>query len=185
VVAEPVCGACAATIRLAPSVAAPAGIDAWFAPFAYDGVARELIARVKYRRAHGVVGWLARAMAAGVEVSGDAVVTWAPTTPERRRERGFDHAELLARRLGRDLRLPARSFLRRLPGPPQTGLGAVERRTGPAFVPLRTVPPSIVLVDDVTTTGATLRAAGSALRAGGAQLLVAVTAARTPGPSTP
>ena len=40
----------------------PVGVDAWCAAFAYEGVARELVARVKYRNVRAVVPWLAVAM---------------------------------------------------------------------------------------------------------------------------
>jgi predicted amidophosphoribosyltransferase len=125
-------------------------------------------------------------MAGAVEVTvrdaGVDVVTWAPTTVARRRQRGFDHAELLARSVARGLSVPARSLLRREPGPPQTGLAAAARRRGPVFAAARRASRSVLLVDDVATTGATLAAAAAALRGAGAQRVVAVTAARTPPP---
>jgi len=183
--ARPLCAACAGRLGPAPPAAAPAGVDAWVAPFAYRGPARELVARVKYRNVRAVVPWLAGAMVAAlVESSPPAVgvVTWAPTTPEHRRRRGFDPAELLARAVARRLSLPGRAVLLREPGPPQTGLGAAERRHGPRFAPRAPAAPSVLLVDDVATTGATLAAAALALREGGARCVVALTAARTPAP---
>lgn len=180
--AEPVCASCAATLRAAPFAPAPSGIDAWAAAFVYEGVARELVARVKYRRAHAATAWLAAAMARRVGPPVPAVLTWAPTTPDRRRERGFDHAELLAGHLGRLVHRPCRRLLVREPGPPQTGLAAAERRTGPRFVASRALGASVLLVDDVATTGATLSAAAAALRRAGATRVVAITAARTPPP---
>src|SRR3712207_7831548 len=54
-----------------------------------------LVARLKYRNARASLAWLARAMAALVDRRGTDVVTWVPTTPARRRQRGFDQAELL------------------------------------------------------------------------------------------
>lgn len=182
--AIPLCTGCAAGLVGAPGVAPPPGLDAWYAPFAYEGVARELVARVKYRNARAAVPWLARCMAesaGGIDL-GRVVITWAPTTPVHRRARGFDPAELLARALARRLGRPARALLVRAPGPPQTGLSAAARRVGPRFTCTRDVPASVLVVDDVATTGATLLAAASALRAGGAGRVVAVTAARTPRP---
>jgi ComF family protein len=186
--AEPVCASCAAGLRAAPTAPPPAGVDAWVAPFAYAGVARELIARVKYRGTHAAVQWLADAIVCEVARLGiadrvDAVV-WTPTTPARRRARGFDHAELLARPVARSFGFPVMPLLRRLPGPPQTGLPAAERRRGPVFAARNTAPFAVLLVDDVATTGATLAAAATALRDVGVARIAAATAARTPLPST-
>jgi predicted amidophosphoribosyltransferase len=185
--ADPVCPSCAALLAAPQPAPPPHGVDGWAAAFAYEGVARELVARVKYRSAHAAVHWLAARMVDAVVrasiVAGVEAVTWAPTTAARRRTRGFDHAELLARPLSRAFGLPVRSLLHRMPGPPQTGLHASERRRGPIFAPRRGTPPTVLLVDDVATTGATLSAAAGALRAGGASLVVAVTAARTPRPA--
>jgi predicted amidophosphoribosyltransferase len=182
-----VCEACAGLLRPPPAGPPPPGVDAWFAPFAYEGVARELVARVKYRDARAAVPWLASAMVEEIDL-GEAVadvVTWAPTSRARRRQRGFDPAELLARSVARRLGARRLGLLDRRAGPPQTGLDAAARRRGPRFDPRTAVPSCVLLVDDVATTGATLAAAASALRSGGARVVVAVTAARTPPPSQP
>src|SRR6476659_8212590 len=60
--AEPVCATCAASLRRPAALAAPPLIDAWVAAFAYEGVARELVARLKYRNERAAVPWLAAAM---------------------------------------------------------------------------------------------------------------------------
>jgi predicted amidophosphoribosyltransferase len=177
-----VCSECATTLRPPRPAPAPPGLDAWAAPFAYEGVARELVARVKYRGAHAVTDWLAAAMARLAPLPLPEVVTWAPTTADRRRDRGFDHAQLLAGQVARQLARPARSLLHRGDDRPQTGLAAVERRLGPRFVARGCTPASVLIVDDVTTTGATLAAAAATLRAAGATHVVALTAARTPPP---
>ena len=107
-------------------------------------------------------------------------VTWAPTTPERARARGFDQAELLARSVARHLGLPARRLLRRLPGPHQTGHSAHERRHGPRFSASGGDAGPVLVVDDVCTTGATLSAAAGALRGSGARTVHGLVLARTP-----
>jgi predicted amidophosphoribosyltransferase len=153
--------------------------------FVYEGAARELVARIKYRKARSAIGWLARAMGAlvvGVEVE---IVTWVPTTRAHRGARGFDHAELLARRVGRQLRVPTRRLLDRTTSAPQTGRTLAERWQGPSFRPaagLRSRPPprAVLVVDDIVTTGASLAAAAQALRAAGATTVLGVVAARTP-----
>jgi predicted amidophosphoribosyltransferase len=182
----PLCATCRAGLAPAHGAAPPAGVDAWAAAFAYRGVARELVARVKYRNARAVVPWLAAAMADAVCAHGleAAAVCWAPTTAQHRRKRGFDPAEILARAVARELGLRCARLLDRGPGPPQTGLTAAARHVGPRFVARRGAPSRVLLVDDVATTGATLAAAAAALRLAGARRVVAVTAARTPPPGS-
>jgi predicted amidophosphoribosyltransferase len=197
----PVCTPCTMRLRRPPAAPPPPGVDGWAAAFAYDGPARELVARVKYRNARATLPWIAahavdalRGSGAlddhDVKRHGAPLVTWAPTTPARRRARGFDPAELLARAVCRQLLAPCHALLRRLPGPPQTGLAAADRRAGPRFVPSRSArrrlqssrSPVVVVVDDVATTGATLSASALTLRSIGVCRVVALTAARTPAP---
>ena len=181
----PVCSGCAGRLHTPVVAAPPPGLDGWWAPFAYEGVARELVARVKYRDVRAVVPWLADAMVDALppRIVALDLVTWAPTSRERRRRRGFDPAELLARAVARRLDLRVVGLLDRLPGPPQTGLPAAARRRGPRFVARRHVPGAVLLVDDIATTGATLASAADALRIADARVVLAVTAARTPPPS--
>jgi predicted amidophosphoribosyltransferase len=149
--------------------------------FAYAGTGRALLAALKYRNGRSLVPWLAVSMArlqAGRSVD---VVTWAPTHPGRRRQRGYDQAEILARALARSLGVPCRRLLRRTDrARPQTTLGRAERLVAPAFAALGPAPGHIVVVDDVVTTGATLAAAAAALRASGASVVTCMAAAATP-----
>ena len=157
-------------------------MDDCLALLAYEGPGRELVARLKYRNQRSALAGLAAAMATLVTVPVD-VVTWAPTTAGRRRERGFDQAELLARGVAGRLRLPRRRLLERAPGPAQTGRTLAERRRGPRFACRRRLPGwSVLVVDDVVTSGATASAAAGALRDAGAASVVVLAAARTPRP---
>lgn len=152
----------------------------------YEGPARPLVARIKYRNQRQVVGWLADGLAVLLIDTPIDIVTWAPTTDEHRRRRGFDHGEVLARAVGRRLHRPSRRLLRRVEGPPQTGRDARHRRHAPpAFTVTRALPghTRVLVVDDVVTTGATLRSATAALRSAGAIPCAAV-AARTPPPGS-
>ena len=153
------------------------------AALSYDGPGRELVARLKYRNHRGSLPWLASAMAAELPPSAVAscIITWAPTTDARRRQRGFDHAELLATQVAAALDRPAVRLLRRRAGAPQTGLTLAARRSNsPRFAPCGHVRSCVVVVDDVVTTGTTLAAAAAALLEAGASSVIGLVAAATP-----
>jgi ComF family protein len=173
-----VCHACERTLVRGPRPHIPPGLDAVFAAFAYEGVARELIARVKYRNERAVVPWLVSAMVAELAAPPlfDTVI-WVPTTGERRRRRGFDHAQLLAAGVADRIGLRAQGPLRRVGGVAQTGATRAVRIEGPSFsCTTRQDGLRVLVVDDVLTTGATLRSAAGALKANGARSVVGLVA---------
>jgi predicted amidophosphoribosyltransferase len=163
----------------------PAGDVVAAVPFV--GRPRQVVLGFKYgnRRqlGHHLAGLLVnRLLAEGVGPGDVDVVTWAPTSPRHRRRRGFDQAELVARRVAAQLGLPCRRLLERDgASPAQTGLDRVARLHGPVF---RSSPAAtgrrVLVVDDVVTTGATLRSAEAALRHAGARLVRRAAVATTP-----
>jgi len=181
---EPCCTRCRTELRVAPVAPPPPGIDWWVAPFAYAGVARELVARAKYRNARASFAWLGASIVRHVPCERALdVVTWIPASRARQRTSGADHGAALARVVAHHLQLPARALLRRAPGPPQTGAPRAERRRGPSLHAIASADGlSVLVVDDVATTGASLAAAAIALRTAGARAVAAATATRTPAP---
>jgi predicted amidophosphoribosyltransferase len=107
-----------------------------------------------------------------------------PVHPSHRRRRGLDHTAALGRALARRTRLDYLECLARGGDPlPQVGRGRRARMRGPAgsiVVASGLDPPErALLVDDVVTTGATLAACATALRAAGCQQIAAIAYART------
>jgi predicted amidophosphoribosyltransferase len=184
---DPLCRTCLDGARPPAPAPPPAGVDAWVAPFTYEGAVRELVARAKYQGRHAALGWLAARMVEAWTIragtwTGQApeVVTWVPAAPSRRRARGIDHARVLARGVAARLDLPAVPLLARRDRETQTERSIADRRRGPCVEARRPARGTALLVDDVATTGATLRVCATALRGAGATAVVGLTAARTP-----
>jgi ComF family protein len=159
---------------------------------AYDGALRAIVHAMKYEGRRS----LARPLAELMRKRGAEMLTgadWAvpvPLHPSRRRERGFNQAADLARHLG----VPVRAALRRHRATrTQTELPAARRHANVrgAFALARGLdgPPApaqesrlegsiVVLIDDVSTTGATLDACAAVLKQAGVREVRALTAAR-------
>jgi ComF family protein len=147
----------------------------------YEGVLRDILHVFKYGRRPTLAAPLGeRLRRQGVDLldAADGVVP-VPLHPRRRRERGFNQAELLARELGRPV---LQALARTRETATQASLPEAQRhrnvrdafaRTGAEIRGL-----SLVLVDDVATTGATLEACARVLMAGGAREVAALTVAR-------
>ncbi len=108
-------------------------------------------------------------------------LTFVPPDPERRLVRGYNPALRLAETLARRWELPCEQLLVRTgPSRRQRGLPLAERRRNvrSAFAAAQ-ARGTVILVDDVYTSGATANAAAAALRAGGARRVDIVTFART------
>ena len=141
---------------------------------AYEGIARRLILKLKYHNRRQVVSVLVELLAQRVmqRIPNIAticdVVTWAPTSTARVRRRGHDQSELLARRLAKVLDVPCRRLLIKTSTNVQTGASREERLRGSVFSARKLgVNSHVMVVDDVVTTGTTLRCAADALRKAG------------------
>ena len=179
-----ICRRCGLPSHRRACPAAGAAFARSWAPLAYDGVARELVAALKFRAALPVAALMAAHIAANLpeDLRAPATLVAVPPQPVRRRRRGFDPAGELAAALAARLALTQNACLRRRDHQrPQVGASRVQRRRRDRLtIELRAPPPATaLLIDDVHTTGATLDACARALRAGGCEEVVAVTYART------
>lgn len=176
----PVCGACAIALRRArPGRGGLAGYDSVQWATAYDGVARDLVAGLKFGARLGLAAIAATALEPLVEPAPGSVVVAVPAAPARRRRRGFDAAALIAAELAGALGLATAQPLRRGAGPRQVGRPRALRLAEPPRVwATATAPASVIVVDDVLTTGATLQACAAALRGAGGRHLQALVFAR-------
>jgi ComF family protein len=154
----------------------------------YEGVLRTAVHELKYRGRRRLAPRLARALADEPAVrpllAEGALLVPVPLHARRLRARGFNQSALLARGLSARTGLRVAEVLRRRRDTtPQTGLSAARRRANvraafvvrrPAWVRGRTV----ILVDDVQTTGATALSCAHALLGAGAAEVRLVTVAR-------
>jgi len=148
----------------------------------YDGVARSLITSMKFGRLAGLAGVMSDVIARTAPSDLLAgTLTPVPPSPARRRSRGFDPATLLAAGIAECSGFEMGLLLERDHGPRQASRDRGERVADPPVIRTRLDPPAtVVVVDDVVTTGATLRACARALQSGGCEDVRCVTFAWTP-----
>ncbi|MGN0985283.1 MAG: ComF family protein [Candidatus Enterenecus sp.] len=162
--------------------------DACLSPLWYREGVRRAVHRYKFHHGRTHAALLGTLMAQCLRDNWaepvDAVV-WVPLSEKHRRRRGYDQAELLARRVGEECGLPVldalekvrdtatQSRLERESQRRANVLGAYRVREGAELAGLR-----LVLVDDVVTSGATLSECASCLRMAGAESVAALTLAR-------
>lgn len=161
----------------------PADLSACRSVFEFDGPVREAIHRLKYRHESARAEWCARVMARALIETGwraHALVP-VPLHASRERVRGYNQSERIATQLGSAVGLPVADILMRTRSTgSQVGLAARERRENvrDAFAARRELAGrTVILIDDVVTTGATIVECARACRAAGAASVTALTLA--------
>lgn len=168
----------------------PAMIDGIRAPYLFEGPLRETVHRLKYRGWRATAPVLGGLLAAYLEhhkfpaQSTGQVLVPVPLHPRRLRSRGYNQSHLLAKEAGKLLDMPVRQDLvrRAKDSPPQVEVRSSDQRranvAGSFEAAAGVEGLSILLVDDVATTGSTLFACAAALKEAGAARVWGVVLAR-------
>jgi competence protein ComFC len=154
-----------------------------FAVYDYTGLVGKIIRDYKYNGKRYLSAFMAKQMAVAVK-GGYSAICYVPLHKKRRRQRGFDQAELLAQGISETTGIPFVRAAKRIRNTrTQVSLGLKQRRENMkrAFVSTETISGNVVLVDDVLTTGATASECASALVQAGASSVFVLTFARSVG----
>ncbi len=140
----------------------------------YSALAKSLVAALKFQQIREAASVIAESMSETLPyLPRQTIIVPVPTTTNHRRARGLDHTQLISRELSRCTGLGFECLLGRIDQHAQVGSKSLERKsqlnqkmyvTNPKLV----IGQTILLVDDVMTTGSTLKEATRALRAAGA-----------------
>lgn len=148
----------------------------------YEGLAKKLVHTMKYERAKTAAKVIAERMNQTLDLPPDVTLVPVPTASSRVRIRGYDQAVLIGKELSKLSGLPCVQLLQRRGQQRQVGQTRTQRlvQLHDAFYS-KTVNEhkNIVLVDDVTTTGATFEVAAACLKAAGAKRVQAIAFAAT------
>jgi ComF family protein len=184
----PRCGLPQSNAKLCPGCAGwQAAIDGIRSPFRFDGVVRQAIHELKYKNLRAIAGLFARLLNDYLTTNplpGEVVVP-VPLHHKRLRERGYNQSQLLARELAKLNKLPLVDdcLVREYHSPPQARTASVEERrrnVAHAFScrHQRLKGKQVLLIDDVSTSGATLDACARALKEDGASSVWGLVLAR-------
>ncbi len=149
----------------------------------HTGVLRELVMRYKFQRTRSASKLLAELLLGVVpQLPPDMVVTWVPTVRSHVRQRGYDHAALLATEFARLQQRQASPALARTGKTVQRGATRAERiaQAAHAFVASKVQPQPYLVIDDVSTTGASVQAAAKVLKDAGPTMVWVLTVTRDP-----
>lgn len=166
-----VCVGCIDSLQLSDDILVP-WLDRLTPLFLYDDASARLILAAKNGGRRDLLRWAGSHLGSAVATRSQStidVVTWVPAHPSQQRTRGYDQGQVLARAVAKRLGVRAKPMLQRRGGVSQKGLGRVDRLAGPDVGCRRPVQGSVLLIDDVMATGASLERCAASLRSAGAQ----------------
>lgn len=160
-------------------------VDALYSCTKYEGTSRNLIHTFKYRSCFALSTFISSIMRRAIPEPQVDFLVPVPLHKTRQRERGFNQSELIAKKLGERWEIPmckALKKVRKTSSQAELDKFARIENLSDAFVIEQDFPKnsSVALIDDVTTTGATLSECAKILKANGAQKVIGITFAHTP-----
>lgn len=152
-------------------------LDSFTAVWYYEGDVRRSILRFKFRRAVHLAPRFGRFLAMRLAREGMSrcdILTWVPISRRRRFQRGFDQCRLLAQSAGAQLEIPVKMTLRKIRNnPPQSTLSDASMRKANVLGVYRVCGDvrgkTVLLVDDIYTTGSTMNECARMLLTAGAK----------------
>ena len=157
--------------------------------YPYEGVVAESLRRFKFSGQSQYAASFGRMLAPLLRTAPFEVLSWVPVSAKRRRSRGYDQTELLAHAVAKELELPCTQTLQKIRhNPAQSSQRDAAARRANVLGAYRAVSPerfagrSVLLIDDILTTGATLSECSRVLLTAGASSVVCAALAATPEP---
>lgn len=157
-------------------------IASWTALWYYEDTVRASLLRYKFLSFSSYAGAYGRLLAMRLlsdEMTDFDILTWVPISAKRKRNRGYDQVELLARAVGRELSVkPVRTLRKHRHAPPQSGIADAAARRANVLGAYTALNPQllkgkrILLLDDIITTGATASECARTLLTAGAEEVI-------------
>lgn len=153
-------------------------VKSWCALWHYDGMVRNSIIRFKFQKTTAYAESYGRLLAMHLLTHGKDfdLITWVPVSPMRKRERGYDQTELIARQVALSLGIEPVQLLKKVRhNRPQSGIRGYAKRKANVLGAYQAVDPGIVagkqilLLDDIITTGVTVSECARVLLTAGAK----------------
>lgn len=150
-----------------------------YAVYPYEGVVAESLRRFKFSGQSQYAASFGRMLAPLLRTAPFEILSWVPVSAKRRRSRGYDQTELLAHAVAKELELPCTQTLQKIRhNPAQSSQRDAAARRANVLGAYRAVSPerfagrSVLLIDDILTTGATLSECSRVLLTAGASSVV-------------
>jgi len=184
-----ICEKCSLFLSETSSIFKIGGLEELVSVWEYEGLIKNIILKIKYDGVFDAINELVEKAFRIREpyIPEDTIITFVPMFKKKQKRRGFNQAELIAKKIGEATRREVMPLLEKIKDTPsQTELNKEERilNVKDSFRPLKLIlnkslPENVLLVDDVWTSGATMQECSKVLKRAGVKRVWGFTLART------